>query len=194
MYRGLSSFFSQFFRREDGGIAVEAILMFPLLTWGLLATFIYFDAFRSKATNIKASYTISDAISRETDYITPDYLDSMYRLHEGLTSSNHDTKVRVTLLRFDAANDEYKVVWSKDRGNAGELDTDQVALMRSRLPVMPDNEVLILYQSWVVYEPAFSIGLDAFTFENTVFTRPRFSPDQLCYNTVNGGDYTTSIC
>lgn len=188
------SYLRRFRRDDEGSIAVEAILVFPLLFWSVLATFVYFDAFRSQSNNVKAAYTISDALSRETGYITPEYLTSLYRLHEGLTTSNHNTKIRVTIIRYDADQDKYSVVWSQQRGGAGRLNTPMVEAMRDQLPVMPDNEILILYQNWIVYEPIFSIGLEAFTFENMVFTRPRFTPEQLCWNSENDGNYTTATC
>lgn len=187
-------FLRRFRRDDEGSIAVEAILVFPVLFWAVLATFVYFDAFRSQSNNLKAAYTISDALSRETGYVTPEYLSSLYRLQEALTSSNHDTKVRVTVVRYDGNLDRYDVVWSQQEGGASLLTSARLETMRDRLPVMPHNEILILYENWIAYEPIFSIGLDAFTFQNLVFTRPRFTPEQLCWNSVNDGDYTTATC
>jgi hypothetical protein len=37
-------------------------------------------------------------------------------------------------------------------------------------------------QTWVNYEPNFSIGIDGFSFENTIFTRPRSAPNGICYS------------
>ena len=55
-----------FARREDGVIALEAMIMMPLLFWTFLALFSIFDTFRIYAANQKAAFTVSDAISRET--------------------------------------------------------------------------------------------------------------------------------
>ncbi|RYG93165.1 pilus assembly protein [Loktanella sp. IMCC34160] len=194
MLAPLHNFLRRFRRDDQGSIAVEAILVFPVLFWAVLATFVYFDAFRSQSNNLKAAFTISDALSRESGYVTPEYLTSLHRLQEALTSSNHDSRIRVTVIRYDEGADAYNVVWSQQQGGANPLTTATLLSMRDRLPVMPDNEILILYENWIAYEPIFSIGLDAFTFQNMVFTRPRFTPDQLCWNSVNDGDYTTATC
>lgn len=184
----------EFLRREDGSIAVEAILMFPMLSWCYLATFVYFDGFRAQATTLKAAYTISDALSRETDPITNNYLTAAYRLHLFLTSSNYPTKLQVSEIVFDrnAADDAdddahrgtFKVVWTQTRGGADPLDDATLKAMRDSIPTLPDGGKTILVQSWVIYEPVFSVGLEAFTFHNFVFTPPRFA-QQLCWSTVN---------
>lgn len=193
MLAAINRFIDNFRREDDGSIAVEAILMFPILTWAYLATFVYFDGFRNQSNNVKAAYTISDALSRETGYVTPVYLTSLYKLHEGLTTANYNTKLRVTVVTYSSDEDKYSVVWSEQKGRAGVLNDTKLDLLRDRLPVMPDNEVVILVQTWVAYEPAFSVGLEAFNFENFVVTRPRFAP-QLCYNSLETGDLDTAIC
>jgi len=178
---------------EHGGIAVEAALVFPMLTWAFLATIVYFDAFRSQSTNAKAAYTVSDMISRETDYITPAYIDSLWNVHKFLTTSNRDTDLQVTIVEYDEDWLDYNVRWSKARGAFEEMTEDDLDDLEDRLPVMPDGEIVILLQTRMVYEPSFSIGLDAFTFDNFIVTRPRFSP-QLCYNSVEDGDNSTATC
>lgn len=193
MLHGLGHRWRAFRDDEEGGIAVEAALVFPMLTWAFLATIVYFDAFRSQATNAKAAYTVSDMISRETDYITPNYLDSLWNIHRFLTSSNYDTDLQVTIVEYDLDRDDYDVRWSKARGAFVEMTEEDLDNLRGQLPVMPDGEIVIVVQTRMVYEPSFSIGLDAFTFDNFIVTRPRFAP-QLCYNSIENGDNTTATC
>ncbi len=183
-----------FAKDQEGSIAVEAVLVFPILFWAYLATFVYFDAFRVQSTTIKAAYTISDQVSRETGYITPKYLDAIYRLHEFLTTSNEDTKLRISVVTYDATSKSYKVRWSQQRGNAGVLTNSNISSIVSQLPTMPANEVVVVVQSWLEYEPMFTVGLDAYTIENLVVTRPRFNSAQLCYNSSNTGGSSTATC
>jgi Flp pilus assembly protein TadG len=183
------SMIKRFHREEEGGIAVEAVLVFPMLTWAYLATFVYFDAFRSQSTALKAAFTISDAISREgDDYITNDYITSLWHIQRFLTSSNHLPKLRVTVMSYDPDQEEYHVQWSVDKGSMGTLNDTALNTLSDQLPVMHATEVAILVQTEVVYEPVFSIGLEAFVFENLVVTRPRFYPSQMCYSS-DGSDY-----
>ena len=59
----------QFRRDEEGSVIAEAVIMLPTLFAAVLATFVFFDAYRNQAINLKANYTISDAFSRESDMI-----------------------------------------------------------------------------------------------------------------------------
>lgn len=196
-----TSYLNRFAREEDGGIALETALIFPLLCFAYLATFVYFHAFHTQNTTLKAAYTISDQISRETGYLTPDYLEGLYRLHEVLTTSNEPTVLRVSIVEYDAEEEEYLVRWSKQiedgriyEGSSYVLTNTNISQVDDQLPVMPENEVVIVVQNWLVHEPAFSVGLEAFTFENLVVTRPRFNSAQVCWNSEENGNSSTATC
>ncbi|WP_438987699.1 TadE/TadG family type IV pilus assembly protein [Marivivens donghaensis] len=189
----MSHIFRRFRDDERGSMAIETVLIFPILCWAYLATFVYFDAFRIQSTTNKAAYTISDQVSRETGYITPNYMTSLYNLHEFLTSSNHPTKLRLSVVRYTDDNG-YDVRWSQGRGGAGALTNAGLADILDKLPVMPNNEVIIVVQNWLSYEPMFSVGLSAFEFENLIVTRPRFNSAQLCWNSQENGGVTTATC
>lgn len=197
----LKSFLTRFTRDEEGGIAVETALIFPMLCWGYLATFVYFNAFHTQNTTLKAAYTISDQISRETGYITPSYLKGLYRLHEVLTNSNEPTVMRLSVIEYDSEEEEYRVRWSKQveagriyEGSNDVLNNVNITDYDDQFPVMPDNEVVLVVQNWLVHEPAFSIGLEAFSFENLVVTRPRFNSAQVCWNSEEDGNSETATC
>ena len=193
MLVSLKQFVVRFHKEEGGSIAVESILIFRLLTWAYLATFVYFDAFRQQAIALKSNYTISDMLSRETGYVTPQYLASVYRLQQFLTTSNKATGLRGSVITYRASDTKYLVRWSQGQGGAASLTNADIPSIQSQIPIMPDGEIVILVENWVVYEPAFSIGLDAFTFQNLIVTRPRFA-GQLCWNSVNNGDNSSATC
>jgi hypothetical protein len=180
-------------RSEDGSIAIESMLMMPILIWCYLGVFVFFDAYRAQSVNIKAAYTIGDMLSRETGYITPAYLDSMYVLQQFLVDSVMNVDLRITVYRYQLSDNTYRVRWSFGRGGPTALNDAELATFRSILPNMPNNEIAILTETWVEYDPAFDVGLSTFTFEDKVVTRPRFAP-QLCYNTLNNGTNTTAVC
>ncbi|AKS46790.1 Flp pilus assembly protein TadG [Octadecabacter temperatus] len=188
----------RFRREEEGAMVVEAMIMFPTLFACVIATFVFFDAFRNQSINLKAAYTISDALSREDQGITNTFITNTWLVHRFLTNSEALTKLRVTLVKYvddtddEVDNGEHIAVWSVEKGGAGTLTDAEVQMMNANneIPVMPDGETLILVQTWVDYEPNFSIGLGAFTFENTIFTRPRAAANGVCYdhNGVPDGD------
>lgn len=192
----MNRFLQRFRRDEKGGMAVELVLVLPLMFWAIMATWVFFDAFRMKSIAAKAAYTIADQIGRETNYVTPAYLDGLYQLHQFLTTSNHPTRLRVTVVRYvynsQTHSGQYKVVWSKTRGNIAALTS--TTSIQQWLPIMPYDEIVLVVENGMAYEPMFSVGLGPMSFENVVVTRPRFNSAQLCYNSSNNGGTSTATC
>ncbi|WP_017928986.1 TadE/TadG family type IV pilus assembly protein [Limimaricola hongkongensis] len=169
-------------RRDHGAMVVEGVIMLPLLVWCFAGSWVFFDAYRAQSTNARAAYTIGDALSRESNYITPAYVDSLFALQDFLVTSGDTPRLRVSVFRYDAATDSYAVAWSIGRGTGVSLLTDGLlAGMRDELPVMPDHEIATLVETWVDYSPVFDVGIVPFTFEDRVVTRLRFA-GQLCFN------------
>lgn len=191
--RLLSRFLARFRRDESGSITVEALLMVPMLAWFYLGTLVFFDVFHTQSINIKASYTIGDMLSRETDYVTPRYITGLWGLQQTLLDTTEPRALRITVFRYDETNDRYVVRWSRTAGGIAQLTTADLANMRDILPVMPDGEIAILTHSRVDYVPAFDVGLTPFTFDEYTVTRPRFAP-QLCWNSVENGTAATAVC
>ena len=194
MFRlALTTALRRFTKSEEGSISVEAMLILPILVWCYLGTFVFFDAYRSQSTNLKAAYTIGDTLSRETGYVTPIYMDSLSNLQKFLVDeANGIARLRVSVYRYQAADNTYRVNWSQTRGGAVQLTDSLLAQLRPNLPRMPNNEIAILVETWLGYHPTYSVGLQDFTFTDLVVTRPRFAA-QLCKNT-NTGDATTRTC
>lgn len=195
------------FRAEErASLSIETVVIFPLLVWCYLGMYTFFDGFRSQSLSDKAVYTIADMVSRETNYITPEYITTLYQIHGMMTNDRNPTKLRLTIIRWDEADSRYEAVWSERRGGAPELTPEQLAApeYRDRLPDgLPDGERLILLESWTLYEPPFDLGrtidwawsgnFGGFQFETFTVTRPRFAA-QVCWNSVEGGDASTATC
>lgn len=165
-----------FARREDGTIAIEAMIVLPLLFGTFLSIFTIFDAFRQYSLNQKAAYTIADAISRETIPINNDYMNGSRDLFEYMTRSGTDVGLRVTSVYYDADEDTYKVDWSQTRGGHSQLDSSHTSDWHERLPMMVDNERVVVVETWSSYDPPFKTGLEETEIRNFVFTRPRYAP------------------
>lgn len=172
----------RFSSETNGSVSVEFVLTAPILIWAFLACYVFFDGYRQSAVNLKAAYTISDLISRETGIINDDYIDSMHELLKVLTRSGSDSKLRVTIIRWDEDDDRYYVDWSEDRGFNMEVTDAHVVTIADKLPVMPDNERVILVETANTFSPAFKVGIDETELENFVFTRPRFAPQVVFRN------------
>lgn len=178
-----------------GNVTIEAAIFMPFLLTLLFAIFSLHDAFRQKALNIKAAYTIADALSRETEAIDDGYLDGMVDLMKFLTRSNGPYSMRVTLVRYDSGDEDnnvapfHEVAWSQTRGVFGVLDTAALAEFAGKLPTMLDNERVILVETHTEYKAPFPFaGLDdRELFQTLVFTRPRFAPQIVWANDLPVG-------
>lgn len=173
---GLITRLRAFFRDTNGSVSVEFVLVMPFLFWAFMATYVYFDGYRQSVVNLKAAYAIGDLISRETQAINDDYIDSMEAVLQLMTRSNMPIKLLVTVIRWDEADQRYYVDWSKNRGYASPRTNADLLDLAAKLPVMPNGERVILVETQGKYVPLFDIGMGTKYLENFVFTRPRFAP------------------
>lgn len=167
---------ADFARNEDGSIAVETVIILPMMFWAFLSMFSIFDAFRQYSINQKAAYTIGDMISRETVPIDNAYLNGAQDLFDYLTRSRHESALRVSLLKWDAVNEIFTREWSQSRGWVIPLSDSNVTGWIDRLPIMRDNEFIVVVETWSKYDPPFNTGLEDREIRNFVFTRPRYAP------------------
>ena len=174
----------RFFRDELGNASIEAVIFIPLMLTVLTATFTFHDAFRQKSLNTKAAFTISDALSRETDPIDDAYVDGMVDLLEYLTRSSGPYSLRVTLVRYDANLSKYEALWSQVRGSFEAIDAQAANDWATKLPTLLHNERVIVVETRTDYQLPIPVpGLDTSDmFYNFVFTRPRFAPQLIWEN------------
>jgi len=166
------------FRDNDRGtVAVEAVVIFPMVMWAFLAMFVFFEGYRQTAINHKAANTIADMLSRETANITPTYVDNTKDLFDLLAQANGDTKIRLSVIKWAERYDAYRVNWSKTEGQGvTPLDNDYLANIAHKLPTVPNQERMVLVETWSTYKPLFRIGLENTVINTFVFTRLRFAP------------------
>ncbi|MGR3615708.1 MAG: TadE/TadG family type IV pilus assembly protein [Paracoccaceae bacterium] len=165
-----------FARDNEGSISVEFVMVMPILFWSFMAIYVYFDGYRQSTIQLKAAYTVSDLLSRETESVTDTYIDSMHDLLQILTRADSSTDLRVSVVRWDEGDSRYYIDWSESRNYGDPHDNTSIRNLDDYLPVMPDNERVILVETRNVYEPDFDIGMTDKDLENFVFTRPRFAP------------------
>ncbi|WP_322866550.1 TadE/TadG family type IV pilus assembly protein [Aquicoccus sp. G2-2] len=165
--------------RDDvrGTVAVEAAIIFPMLMWAFLSMFVFFEGFRQSSINDKAANTIADMLSRETENITPTYINNTKELFDLLAEADADSKIRISVIKWVKKKDEYKIVWSKAKGaGLSKLQTEDVKDWTTKLPTVPNQERIVLVETWSTYEPLFNVGLDPVVLKSFVFTRLRFAP------------------
>ena len=179
--------FTNFLRRfrddEKGMIAVETVIIIPVLFWAYLSMFAIFDAYRQHSLNQKAAYTLGDIISRETTPLDNAYMNGAREMLAYLTANRKwDVAIRVTSVKYDAKNKQYKRDWSKRKGWQPPLSNNAVKALKDNLPVLPHNERVMVVETFVKYDPPFNTGLQSREIHNFVFTRPRYAPRVLWDN------------
>jgi len=177
MLNSLHKHLRSFRQNAEGALTVEFMILAPLLLWTFAAIYTFFDAYRQDTVNLKAAYTISDLVSRETTELNDNYIDSMYAMSQLLIRSGSATSIRISVVRWDEEDDRYYLDWSKERGEAFvEWTNATISEVEDNLPVMPDQERVILVETRNDLEPAFNVGLPSMDLDNFVFSRPRFAP------------------
>ena len=180
MTRYLNKLKSQLARFRDdtrGSVSVEAVLIFPLVMWSLLAMFVFFEGYRQSGISHKAANTIADMYSRETMAITPTYVDNTKAMFDILAEATTNTKIRVSVVKWSKRKNKYLVEWSESRGGAvTALSDGDLILLADKLPTLPPEERVVLIETWNTFEPLFNIGMDDVEIHTFVFTRLRFAP------------------
>lgn len=166
----------RFAQKEDGSIAIETLIVMPMIFWVYIAMFAFFQTYLEYSNNQKAAFTIGDMISRETLPLDSDYLDGVQELLVYMTNSSAETAVRVTSLKYNLTEERFYIDWSRSRGSHQPLTNSDVALWSTRIPKLSDNEYIVITETWTTYDPPFDTGLGNQEIENFVFTRPRYAP------------------
>ncbi|WP_299782558.1 TadE/TadG family type IV pilus assembly protein [uncultured Roseobacter sp.] len=164
-----------FARREDGNLALEAVIITPILFWAYMALFVIFDAYRQHSINQKAAYTIGDMVSREDRALTDAYMTGTRSLFDSLARSAEPSTVRVTSVWFDAANNRYVCEWSESIGTVSDATIKQVENWDTLLPIMPNLERITVVETWTRYVAPFNVGIGDHDIHNFIFTRHRSS-------------------
>ncbi len=177
---------ARFWRIQAGAVSVETVIIFPILLWGYAAMFIYWDAFKSKGINLKATYTIADMLAREegTDPIDANFIDGMNTVFNYLIRSDDGNDVRVSFVDYVSdpddpdADPEMVLCWSHATGDyEGHTDISEI---EDRLPMMPGGDKMIVVETRMTWTPPFDFTLepvlDTRDMTNLVFVSPRWAP------------------
>lgn len=180
MLKPLHCAFRRFCGDETGGLSVETVLIFPFLAWAYAATFTFFDAFRAQAANTKASYAISDMLTRITEEIDQDYLDGLFGIYQYIVGNDHpDMNLRVTTVGWDPDTEEYFVVWSRGSNTPMRHTNATINSIADEIPFIAAGDTLIIVETQMPFRPAFNVGLNEILFQNIVPSSPRFTPQLL---------------
>ncbi len=153
----------RFAREERAAMPLEGLMAFIFLVWWYIASFQFFDAYRQKNINLKAAYTVADMLSRETGPevgnpastpVDQTYINGLNRMFDYLTFSKRPTWIRVSSVYWDEDDNKYRVDWSSTSGTGHlPMTTPMLQSYKSRIPVLPNGDTLILVETFMAYEP-----------------------------------------
>ena len=168
------SLLKRFTRKDDAAVAFEAVIMTPILAFMFVASFVFFDAFRTYNTSVKATYAVADVISRqgEADVYESD-IRGLANIFQHITRNPNGSAIRVTQMIYDADTDDNSFAGTYATNGRTELRASDIPDMRDRIPVMSDGDAVLIVESLIPYRPAFDVGLGALEFSNFTTTRPR---------------------
>lgn len=158
-----------------GSILVESVLILPLLVWAYVGTFTMFEAFRIETLNTRSSYVIGDSISRETNYITPDYIEGMNDVFAMMTQAAEPTILRVTVAEYDQETDAMSIDWSYATEGQDPHTPATLAGIDHYIPQQADGDKVIIVETWMQFQPLMTNIIDPVEYSHISITRPRFA-------------------
>lgn len=174
----LSSRVRRFLHDEEATVIAETVIVLPLLLWAYIGLFVYWDCFRSLNTVQKATYTVSDMISRDMSQngITSAYVTGLHDVVQYLIDHDQTSTMRVSSIYWSTVNDRFEIHWSRTTNTTGmpALTTTSLQNYTAQIPTMSPGDTAIIVEVRVPYVPVFNVGMTNQTFSEFVVTRPRF--------------------
>lgn len=169
--------------KEDGVVLAEFLILLPLLVWVFMALFIYWDAFRTINQSQKGAYSVADVLSRQKE-VDANYINGMQTLMQYLVKNGYEVKIRVTSIKYDENSGRYAVLFSRSPGgrlpaltNISVNNPD----FADRIPVMDDQDSVVVVETRLSYVPSINVGVAAQEFSQFIVTRPRLEQRQVCF-------------
>lgn len=162
----------KFFRDETAAVALEAIILTPILAWVFVGSFVFFDGFRTYNGAVKANYAVSDVLSRAEVTMYGSDIEGLSNIFQHITRSPEITQMRATQVR--RTDQGFVVDWSY--GTQGRLrhTNETLGAVTDRIPLMEIGSYVLVVETFLPYTPAFSIGMGEMEFDFVSVTLPRF--------------------
>jgi len=172
---------------ESGVVAVETMMVTPMLIVGLFMSYEFFDLYQQQSLREKATYTVADALSRETAIVDDTYIDNLKTTFDMMVRARGETQLRVSVVRFHAAaGGSHELRWSEVRGTGPmqALTQPDLATASEVFPMMINGQDMILVESEGVHVPTLARAIiPDQQLDTRMFMTLRFA-SQLCFEGV----------
>ncbi len=169
----MSNLIKRFWKDDGASVAIEAVIVTPILAWVFVASFVFFDAFRVYSTSVKATYAVADVLSRRTANIASTDIEGLADVFQFLTRNTAGSAIRVTQITRQELG--YRIDWSHGTDGLTYLRASDFPDLVDRIPIMAFGDRLLMVETFLPYSPAFSVGMSEQNFTNFTVTRPRFA-------------------
>ena len=173
MLQSIKSILTKFCGDREGATTVEFMVVMPLIVFWFAGTFTFFNAYGESTKALKATYTVADILSRQTE-VDDTYINSMNMLFANfMGESTNDVWIRVSSI--EKIDDDLTIDWSTATGLHNPL---QIAgeIPAELIPTLVNGETVILIESFSPFVPFLDyIGIDARTNTNIIVISPRFT-------------------
>lgn len=173
----------RFLGDEKASVTIEALAAISIMTLGLTSFFYFWSAYQAENRVQKATYTVSDLISRQRGTtITKVFLDGMENTAEFLMHNDQNALMRFTQVRrvsgTATSSTGLAVDWSYSPcGARTALTTSTVNTIYPKLPMIDLGAALVVVELTVDYSPGFTYQqqtLGKMTFNGFLAAMPRF--------------------
>ena len=149
--------------------AIEFALIGPILIFLLFGSIQIFELIKTKQNAEKATFTISDIVSRQTSVDTA-FLNQMNLVFARLVSGTSTNK-QIRISSITKAGGKFTVAWSYPVAVA--LVTEKIPL--EVIPDIADGDSVILTETVAPHDSIISmVPIAGTTFTHVAVTRPRF--------------------
>lgn len=172
---------SRYARDTRGSIVVDSLSGILLLSFGASAFFAFWEAYQVQNRVQKATYTISDLLSRQRGTsLSRNFLDGMEQTAEFLMHDDQNAIMRISQVRRTSgiATDTagLTVDWSYSPcGAKAAVTTATISTIRSKLPLIDLGAALLVVEFDVNYNAGMTeIGFGEMNFRGFLSSLPRF--------------------
>jgi Flp pilus assembly protein TadG len=174
MYKLCKNLFKRHKKDETGATTVEFMIVMPLIVFWFGGSFTFFDAYSEWTRSVKATYTVADILSRQTQ-VNDEYIEKMNRLFANIMDENsNNTWVRVSSIQRQS-DGTLAIEWSEATGlHTRLLNNDEIP--EELIPNILEDETVIVVESYMNFIPFQAyIGIEARTLTKKVAISPRFT-------------------
>lgn len=167
--------FAKYRSDNTGAMTMEFMVMLPILLMWFAGLFVFFDAFQSWMKSLKATYTVSDILTRQT-VVDDDYIHALDGVFDSISQSKTNATSFMRVSQVKNNDGTLEMVWTTDTFEGPVLVEATIDDVRAHVPTLMDNEYVIVFQTYRPFNPLFDwVGLSDMTFENNITSPLRFT-------------------